>query len=144
MCNETFERFDSIITLLKKEKLPVSDLLSSDSKVRFIIIKNSGSVDAAIGLEVFGEVGLLRSLVVDKKQRGRGYGKQLVKQLEGQAKKQSIKSLYLLTESAKSFFESLGYKTIPRTEAPKSIQNSTQFSELCPSSAVFMVKEIRH
>lgn len=137
------ERLDSIITLLKKENLPVSDLLSSDSKVRFFIIKKSGSVDGAIGLEVFGEVGLLRSLVVAEKQRGHGYGKQLVKQLEGQAKKQSIKSVFLLTESAKSFFESLGYKTIPRADAPESIQNSTQFFELCPSSAVFMVKEIR-
>lgn len=63
---------DSIITLLKKEKLPVSDLLSSDSEVQFFIIKNSGSVDGAIGLEVFEKVGLLRSLVAAENQRGHG------------------------------------------------------------------------
>lgn len=134
---------DSIITLLKKEKLPVSDLLSSDSEVQFFIIKNSGSVDGAIGLEVFEKVGLLRSLVAAENQRGHGYGKELVNRLEGQAKIQSVKLLYLLTESAESFFESLGYKSIPRAEAPEPIQKSTQFTEMCPSSAVCMVKELR-
>lgn len=134
---------DSIITLLKKEKLPVSDLLSSDSEVQFFIIKNSGSVDGAIGLEVFEKVGLLRLLVAAENQRGHGYGKELVNRLEGQAKIQSVKLLYLLTESAESFFESLGYKSIPRAEAPEPIQKSTQFTEMCPSSAVCMVKELR-
>jgi hypothetical protein len=33
-----------------------------------------------------------------------------------------------------------GYRAIPRSEAPLRIQGSSQFSRLCPSSAVLMVK----
>ena len=42
--------------------------------------------------------------------------------------------------TAERFFEYLGYRRIGREETPKAIRNSREFSSLCPSTAIVMVK----
>lgn len=128
--------------LLKAENLPASDLAGKHTGITFFTIEQEGKILGSIGLEVYEKLGLLRSLVVQEKQRGKGFGKKLTGHLEQYAHQQSIASLYLLTETAEPFFVSLGYETISRNKAPESIQNSAEFSELCPSTAVLMVKNL--
>lgn len=96
----------------------------------------------AVGVEVYGEVGLLRSLVVDEPHRGAGLGKRLVEALEEHAKKAGVQELYLLTTTAEDFFAGLGYRRITREEAPASIAGTAQFAELCPASSCFMQKRL--
>ena len=63
-------------------------------------------------------------------------------ELEMYAKESGIECLYLITTSAKAFFDQLGYGVIERNAAPESVKQTAEFSSLCPSSAVVMKKLI--
>ena len=125
--------------LLEYERLPASDL-DEPSLERFLVVRNGGSVVAAVGLEIFGAAALLRSLVVDPQLRGEGLGIQLTKAAEALTHRSGVESIYLLTTTADEFFSARGYRIVDRSEAPAVIQATTQFSALCPSTAILMVK----
>jgi len=96
-----------------------------------------------VGLELHRPYALLRSLAVSSQARGRGCGKALVAAAEEHARGKAVESIYLLTETAETFFRRLGYRTVERSTAPASIRQTREFSELCPDSAAFMVKNLR-
>lgn len=129
----------SIRRLLEIESLPANDLTES-SLDHFLVVREGSSVTAAVGLEVYGDVALLRSLVVAEAARGKGWGAKLAAAAEALAKKAGVASIYLLTISAEDFFKAQRYRRIDRAEAPESIRRTTQFSALCPASAILMVK----
>lgn len=131
-----------IINLLKKENLPVSDLKINSSDIPFFTLEAENRCWGCVGLELFDNAALLRSLYVHQKFRGNGYGKLLVQHVENYAKSQHIESIFLLTEHAENFFEKTGYSRIHRSEAPKQIRKTDQFSNLCPSSAKLMIKKL--
>lgn len=91
-----------------------------------------------IGLEQFGELGLLRSLVVFEKYRKKGYGKEICNCLLDYARNKNIKEIYLLTVTAKNFFEKIGFNLVKRKHVPEEIKNTGEFSHLCPESAACM------
>lgn len=128
----------SIVSLLQSEKLPVEDLpVSLDN---FFVALVNNKIIGAIGLEPYDNCGLLRSMVVDKEHRNKNVASQLVQQLEEYAKAIGINGIYLLTETALAYFKRKGYEPISRDEAPKPIQASSEFSHVCPVSAVVMKK----
>ena len=130
-----------IIDLLKAEKLPVDDLpLYLDNF--FVAIENE-KIIGAIGLEIYGDCGLLRSLVVDRKHRNKNIASALVGQLESHAKAKGLNCMYLLTETAAQYFEKKGYQTLTRDEVPDELKQSSEFSHVCPVSAVVMTKELK-
>lgn len=129
----------AIEALLLSCGLPVSDL-GITSEVRFFGCHPDGEVLGTIGLERYGDVGLLRSLAVSEAARGSGLGTRLVAHVEREAATLGVRRLYLLTTTAAAFFERLGYVTALRTEAPASIAATAQFAELCPASSTFMSK----
>lgn len=128
-------------SLLETCGLPVQDLSGNESVVIFSQRIN-GDLAGVVGIEVFGENGLLRSLAVAEEQRGNGLGYSLVAHAETWATETSIQSLWLLTESAAEFFKAIGYVRKERSEAPETIQKSAQFRDLCPVSAVLMKKNL--
>ena len=91
-----------------------------------------------VGLEVFGADALLRSLVVPPEARGKGLGKSIVEALAIEAKKIGIERLWLLTTTAADFFGTIGFEPAARPEAPRKIQTTREFRDLCPASAAFM------
>jgi amino-acid N-acetyltransferase len=93
-------------------------------------------------IERYGTDALLRSVAVSLDCRGTGLGRGLVEAAEHEAKHLPARRLYLLTETADSFFASLGYRPIDRDLVPGEVRGSAQFSVLCPVSAVVMVREI--
>jgi amino-acid N-acetyltransferase len=66
----------------------------------------------------------------------------LVAQIEQVAKHSGIKALYLLTNTAANFFQTIGYQRIERNNFAESLKQTAQFTGLCPVSAVCMIKEI--
>lgn len=94
------------------------------------------------GIERRGADGLLRSVVVEPSQRGRGVGTVLVERLEGKARADGIDRLYLLTTTAADFFGARGYVEAERSDVPAAIRATTQFEDLCPASATCMRKEL--
>lgn len=121
--------------------LPASDLNDGHFEHFF----GCGAEDApkgVVGVELHGELGLLRSLAVDAAVRGRGCGRRLVAEAEQHAARLGVESLYLLTTTAEEFFRGLGYATIARELAPEAIRKTQEFSRLCPTSSVVMVKRL--
>lgn len=131
-----------VIQLLQECELPVSDLCEHSFE-NFLALGNEARLDGVIGLEIYGEDGLLRSLAVASDVRHRGLGKQLVRALEHHAQAQQLKRLYLLTETAALFFSKLGFETVARALAPAAIKSTQEFSTLCPDDAVLMRKVLR-
>lgn len=132
----------AVRALLEMERLPASDL-DERSLERFLIWRDAAAVSGVIGLEMYGDVALLRSLVVARNARGAGTGAALTQAAERLAVESGANSIYLLTTSAERFFSARGYRKTDRATAPTSIQGTTQFSGLCPSSAVLMMKQLR-
>ena len=128
-------------TLLQTADLSTEDI-TPEMLEHFLVAHVDKVLVGAVGLEVLGDVGLLRSVAVDEPHRGTGLGKRLVEALEEHAKGAGVRELYLLTTTAEDFFAGLGYKRIPREEAPTSIAATAQFVELCPASSSFMLKRI--
>ena len=126
--------------LLLANDLPVSDLDSSP--VSFFVVWYGDELGGCIGLEKYKTVAFLRSLVVPEKMRGKGIAKNLVSYVENECRQQKIKQIYLLTETAESFFKKAGYKKIDRSGVADAIKASAEFSELCAHTAVVMKKEI--
>jgi amino-acid N-acetyltransferase len=69
-------------------------------------------------------------------------GSALVEHVEQYAGSRSVRSIYLLTTTAETFFKRLGYERVERSQAPSAIERTREFASLCPASSVFMVKSI--
>ncbi|MGB3345994.1 MAG: arsenic resistance N-acetyltransferase ArsN2 [Candidatus Humimicrobiia bacterium] len=122
--------------ILSDNNLPYEDIYS---KVNcFFIGYKKSKVVGITGVEIFKDYGLLRSLVVKKSFRGKGFGKTLCLKLIEYAKVNKVKELYLLTTTAKKFFKKIGFDEFERALVPSTIQNTTEFKYLCPSSATCM------
>lgn len=131
---------DEIERLLSAAELPTDDVRSNPEC--FYLAAADGERIGVGGIEQYESVGLLRSVVVDPECRGEGYGAALTATLESRARASGIETLYLLTTTAAEFFDSRGYERIERADAPEAIRETTQFSELCPESAVCMRKPV--
>lgn len=132
----------AVRALLETERLPASDL-DEQALDRFLILRDGSGVSGVVGLELYDDVAFLRSLVVAQRERGNGAGSALTQAAEALAARLGVVNIYLLTQTAEHFFGVRGYTKIDRGSAPKAIQSTTQFSGLCPSSAVLMMKQLR-
>lgn len=128
-----------IFALLEAAHLPTADLADA-SAVEFWVCDGAERVAGVVGLERFGEIGLLRSLVVDADARGRGLGAALVAEVETAARTRGIRRMVLLTQTTREFFRKLGYAVIARDEAPEAVRSSEEFRSLCPASAACMTR----
>lgn len=128
------------LDLLNENALPTTDL--PKQQVRLFGITENNKLSGCVGIEVFGEYALLRSLASSSSSRGKGLGKLLTKKVEAIAKEEGVKKLFLLTETAENFFKRINYSAIERASVPDVIKQTTEFSELCPSTAVAMQKTL--
>lgn len=131
----------AVKALLAAAGLPTEDLRSEHFE-HFIACGPENSPDAVVGLELYGDVALLRSLVVSPAARGKGCGSALVAEIETYAQQLGVRELYLLTNSAEAFFSSRGYSCLERVGVPNAIRQTAEFCSLCPASAVCMHKLI--
>jgi amino-acid N-acetyltransferase len=133
---------DDVIRLLSEAKLPTEDL-NTQTLQNFLVAKEGkGTTVGAVGVELYGETGLLRSLVVHSSYRGRGLGKQLTNEIEAYARGMGVKTLFLLTMTAADFFPRLGYRQTQRSNVPQLIAETFEFKSACPVSAVCLYKSL--
>src|SRR5438045_379672 len=118
------------VELLKQANLPTEDLTAAHCE-QFWFAGPESRPSGIVGLEVFGEVALLRSLAVDATRRGSGTGTALLRHAENQARAQGVRTLYLLTTTAEPFFARHGYARASREAAPPAIRATREFSGIC-------------
>ena len=130
----------ALISLLQSESLPTEDLPMDLSN--FFMATDNGFIVGAVGLEIYGRTGLLRSLIVKPEYRKSKIARSLISELERRAKNLGLNTVYLLTETAQGYFPKIGYEAVSREDAPDSLKQSTEFSHVCPTSAIFMKNKI--
>jgi len=123
--------------LLREAKLHLEGL-EEQFPQNYVVAESQGALVGAMGIEVYGTCGLLRSAVVAPALRGTGLGKRLAADRIAWAKARRLEALYLLTVTAEKFFAGVGFEKSPRKDAPAELQKSLEFSKLCESTAVCM------
>lgn len=131
----------AIVTLLRLSGLPTEDLSAAHCE-HFYFAGPAAQPTGIVGLEVYGDVALLRSLAVIPERRGRGEGAALLSHAENQARAMGVRTLYLLTTTAEPFFAKHGYTHVPRQEAPAAIAATREFAGICPASSAFMARRL--
>jgi len=119
--------------------LPVEDI---DAVSGFLVARNGGAIAGTVGLERFGGFGLLRSLAVRREERNSGLGRTLCERVLDGAKKEGLRTMFLLTTDAQPFFRKLEFSDSPRDSAPGEIRNTAQFRTLCPDTATLMSRDL--
>ena len=127
--------------LLDDNDLPTSDL--DQSNVHLFIGLIDSKMAGVIGIEKRNNVGLLRSLAVEDSFKGQGVGRELTLKLIDLCTSDNIEKLFLLTMTAKKYFEKFGFVEIDRVEVPDEIKQTREFKDICPASSVVMYKELK-
>jgi amino-acid N-acetyltransferase len=128
--------FAGVVRLLEAADLPTAGL--RPSLPDFLVAEESGRIVGAVGLEVYGDYGLLRSAVVDSEQRNSGLGSDLIESLLRRAETKGTREIYLLTTTAERFFPRFGFAAIDRVEVATPVRASEEFRGACPDTAIVM------
>ena len=122
--------------LLGASGLPVEG--ASAHLEHFFVARVGGSLAGVIGLEWYGEEGLLRSLAVRASDRSKGVGNNLYLRLIGEARALGIRRLILLTTTAEGYFAARGFRAVGRNTISGALHQSAEFTGACPASALCM------
>ncbi|MEM7293423.1 MAG: arsenic resistance N-acetyltransferase ArsN2 [Pseudomonadota bacterium] len=136
LLDSTGEEFETIHELLDSCGLPHSDIQTAD--INFLLAKSESGIHGCGAIETLTDCCLLRSVAVDEVHRGSGLGASLTRQLLAIVRERSLGPVYLLTNDAQEYFLQFGFEIVGRDSAPPAVQNSNQFSNLCPDSAHLM------
>ena len=130
----------ALTNLLAQANLLTDDLPAELST--FLLAHEDDILVGAAGLDLVGDMGLLRSVAVAPDHRGQYLGHTLVEGVQEAALAHDFIDIYLLTTTAEPFFEQLGYERIDHDNVPESIAQTRQYRELCPDSAVVMYQRL--
>jgi len=135
--NATANDLARIKKLLVTVGLPTAGI--EDNGIYFLVVLgNNSEILAVIGMERFGDKGLLRSLACDPEFRQRGIATELVKVALAEGRKQGIKCLYLMTQTAENYLKEFGFKTIERQEIPEDLLKQSALNAACPACSTCM------
>lgn len=126
----------AIYGLLDRSELPRAGLAEHLNNA--LIARDGDHLVGNVAVECYGDAGLLRSVAVDPAYRGQGVGAELIAAAFDLARRQGIKTIYLLTTSAPDYFPRFGFHTITRAEVAEAVRQSVEFTEACPASATVM------
>ncbi len=132
----TAEDLPAVRALLNEAHLPGSGLDACVGDL--LVVESRDAIVGAVALERAGGDALLRSLVVRPGERGSGLGDALTREIVARAREEGVRELWLLTETADTFFEQRGFERAVRSEAPAGVRQTEEFRSLCPDSAVAM------
>lgn len=132
----------AVVVLLQETDLPPDgiELHMED----FLIVRHPEAVAGpeiligSVGLELYGESALIRSLAVHPDFQGKGLGTRLVNRAIDVGRNRGITRLFLLTDTAENFFKKKGFKIVTRDQVPDDMKQSIEFTTLCTSSPSMM------
>jgi amino-acid N-acetyltransferase len=131
------DEYAAVTELLTASGLPLDGLVEHRENILVARGDDAGVVGCA-EIEVYEPVGLLRSLAVARDYRSVGLGARLTRAILELAPRLGVTEVYLLTETAESFFGVLGFKIVARKRVPARIRSTVEFSSACPETAAVM------
>ena len=131
-----------LLSALQSAALPIDDL-TEPGRTFFAYRTSAGQLIGYGGYEALGENVLLRSIVVLPEARSKAVGRNLVALLQRRAFDEGARRAWVLTSSATSFFEKVGFKPVSRGDAPATVLATRQATSLCPADAALLARTIR-
>lgn len=128
---------DAVHQLLRGHRLPLEGF--DDAHVVRIVARQGDAVIGSAAIERYGSFGLLRSVAVEQSNRGRSLGSHLTREALALARRLGMTAVYLLTETAATFFPRFGFVPVSRAEIPESVKGSVEFTTACPATAAAFV-----
>jgi arsenate reductase len=126
---------------LSDAQLPVDDLCEPGRRLfRYRTLE-----DTTVGFggyELYGSNALLRLIVVLPAARSARVGRNLVPLLMRRAFDAGARRAFVLTTTAKEFFERLGFEPISRESAPATVLATRQAVGLCPATAPLLARRL--
>jgi len=130
------DELPEILALLEECELPKEGLATHISTT--LVARKGKQIVGCSALELYQANALLRSVAVKPSYRRRGLALNLTRAALDLAKRYQVTNVYLLTETATTFFSKIGFVHVQRSEVPENIQRSTEFTTLCPDTAAVM------
>jgi N-acetylglutamate synthase-like GNAT family acetyltransferase len=135
----TEQDLDNLVNFLEKANLGTEGV--RETVEYFLLMEDeSGSLRATLGVEPFGENGLLRSLVISAGMKENEI-LTLFEQILRLTKEKDMKNLFLATNKHTSvpFFEMLGFSTIEEEDLPEDLYQSEHIKNiLTVDNSVFL------
>ncbi len=136
------EDVPAVEALLASASLPLNGAAEAVARAG-VVARADGAIVGAAALELYGEAGLLRSVVVAPDHRRTGVGRAVVAAAEALARDEGVRDMYLITETAIDWFPRLGYTPVERAVANEAVGASVEFTTICHDKGVPMVRRLR-
>jgi L-amino acid N-acyltransferase YncA len=132
----------AILHLITSLDLPPEGI--QEAMEYFWVAREGTDIVGTVGLEVYANLALLRSLAVVPGRQGSGLGRALMDTVLSYLTERQFRAVYLLTTTAESFFTRYDFRTISRSEVPAIVQQSIEFQAACPETATCMVRTLSY
>ena len=128
----------AILDLVRAMNLPPDGI--EDALEYFWVARQGAQIVGTVGLEVYADLALLRSVAVSPERQRLGLGHALTDTALSYLATRQFQAVYLLTTTAESFFARYGFRSMPRSGVPTSVQQSIEFQSACPDTATCMAQ----
>lgn len=115
----------AILDLVSAVHLPLEGI--AEAMAYFWVARAGKRIVGAVGLEVYDDMALLRSLAVTPARQHTGLGHALTETALSYLTTRQFRAVYLLTTTAEAFFVRHGFCLVARDAVPASVQQSVQF-----------------
>lgn len=130
----------AVLALIEDCGLPTAGF--EQSLPTTVVARAGASVVGCAAVELYGSDALLRSVAVADTYRGRMFARALVDHALDMAGASGVTRVFVLTETATRYFERMGFRAVARDLVPEAVRVSTEFTEVCPETAVAMEREL--
>ncbi len=130
----------AVEALLSTASLPLAGV--KEHFPAFLVADRQGGIVGAIGMELYGRTGLLRSLVVTTALRSTGIGGALYDAMMTEAHNRGVSEVVLLTTTASPYFARKGFRVVQKESVRGEVTRSLEFTGACPSTATVMRRAI--
>lgn len=127
----------AVEALLEANHLPLDG--AREHLSTFVLAESGREIVGCAGAEPHGDVALLRSVAVAPGLHHQGVGRRMVSLVLEEARRRGFQAVYLLTTTARDYFQRQGFLLADRAKAPQALQQSAEFRGACPASANFLV-----
>ena len=93
----------------------------------FAVAEHDGEIVGCGGLELYGDCGVIRSVVTDERARGLGLGRRISELLIADAQAFGVSDVYLFTQDAWAFWKHLGFIDVPLDRWKQPPRSSWQY-----------------
>jgi N-acetylglutamate synthase-like GNAT family acetyltransferase len=115
----------AILDLVEAVHLPPEGI--AEAMEYFWVARASERIVGTVGLEVYDDMALLRSLAVTPTRQHAGLGRALTETALSYLTTRQFRAVYLLTTTAEAFFARHGFCLVARDAVPASVQPSVEF-----------------